>query len=72
LADTGESLALRISQDIKNKLKTREDVNATVVIATDQLGKCLLLDLFLLYSNTGSIRDDPYWISRKNRLELNK
>jgi hypothetical protein len=21
-------------------------------------------------SNTGSIRDDPYWISRKNSLEL--
>ncbi len=23
-------------------------------------------------SNTGSIRDDPYWISRKNSLELIK
>ncbi|CAB4021185.1 adhesion G -coupled receptor L3-like, partial [Paramuricea clavata] len=37
LADTGESLALRISQDIKTKLDTQKDVNATVVIATDQL-----------------------------------
>ena len=24
------------------------------------------------YSNTGSIRDDPYWTSRKNSLELVK
>ena len=22
------------------------------------------------FSNTGSIRDDPYWISRENSLEL--
>ena len=25
---------------------------------------------FLLYSNTGSIRDDPYWTSRENSLKL--
>ena len=25
---------------------------------------------FLMCSNTGSIRDDPYWTSRKNSLEL--
>ena len=23
-----------------------------------------------MYSNTGSIRDDPYWTSRENCLEL--
>jgi hypothetical protein len=28
------------------------------------------LDVILHDSNTGSIRDDPYWISRKNSLEL--
>jgi hypothetical protein len=25
---------------------------------------------FFLYSNTGSIRDDPYWICKENSLEL--
>ena len=24
----------------------------------------------ITYNNTGSIRDDPYWTSRKNSLEL--
>jgi hypothetical protein len=27
-------------------------------------------DLFTSGSNTGSTRDDPYWTSRKNSLEL--
>ena len=31
-----------------------------------------VLDVFYLCSNTGSIRDDPYWTSRKNSLELIK
>ena len=32
--------------------------------------KQLMVLLFSSCSNTGSIRDDPYWTSRKNNLEL--
>ena len=35
---------------------------------------CLIVDLvgfrFPSCGNTGTIRDDPYWTSRKNSLEL--
>ena len=31
--------------------------------------KAILVSVFSC-SNTGSIRDDPYWTSRKNSLEL--
>ncbi|XP_028393850.1 adhesion G protein-coupled receptor L1-like [Dendronephthya gigantea] len=37
LPDMGEMLALKISEDIKNKLKTNTPVNDSVVIVTDQL-----------------------------------
>ena len=32
--------------------------------------KCGKIDLVFFCSNTGSVRDDPYWTSRKNSLEL--
>ena len=52
-----------------------------VLSTRDEKGKCLeLIELYSVNkvslvwvsscSNTGSIRDDPYWSSRKNSLEL--
>ena len=35
-----------------------------------QSSKRKTTEILEVCSNTGSIRDDPYWISRKNSLEL--
>ena len=45
------------------------DPYLTLVIALSSINKASLVSLSSC-SNIGSIRDDPYWISRKNSLEL--
>jgi hypothetical protein len=44
MAEMSEMLSLKISEDIKTKLEQHRPVNATVVIATDQLGEQPLPD----------------------------
>ena len=39
------------------------------MIELSSINKVSLVKVFSC-SNTGSIRDDPYWTSRKNSLEL--
>jgi hypothetical protein len=43
--------------------------NSLELIALSSINKVSLV-LVSSCSNTGSIRDDPYWTSRKNSLEL--
>ena len=43
--------------------------NSLDLIELSSINKVSLVQVSFC-SNTGSIRDDPYWISRKNSLEL--
>ena len=43
--------------------------NSLELIELSSINKVSLVQVSS-FGNTGSIRDDPYWISRKNSLEL--
>ncbi len=52
----------------KNKpVENRDKVSSSKPITSSEQITTLLVSSC---SNTGSIRDDPYWTSRKNTLEL--
>jgi hypothetical protein len=50
--------------------KTTEEIKVNIGYVNNKTGQTFGGTLVSSCSNTGSIRDDPYWTSRKNSLKL--